>query len=306
MRRVAILVLAHRLAPLPYLLRALGDRFDVFLHLDAETDAAGLVLPPCVTMVRRRAVHWGGFSMMQATLDLMEAAREHDVLALVSGDALPLLAPEALHAALADGGPERIELVEVPDDPSLAGQPREVALARHGWEQPWRFHAFVHWDDRLLNPFGAGETAAHYGLPANQADWLRGDAQRLVGEALAGLAPRPALFPRLLYGSQWWALSGQVVAALLAELRRAEMAAYFRFFPVPDEHMVHCVLGALLPGLATRPAPMWRAEAGGLDEATLARARAAGHLFARKFDPAKAPGLADAIRAGTILAEGAR
>lgn len=297
MRRVAILVLAHRLAPLPYLLRALGDRFDVFLHLDAETDAAGLALPGCVTMVERRAVHWGGFSMMQATLDLMAAAREHDVLALVSGDALPLLAPEALHAALVEDG-ERIELVAVPDDPALAGLPREAAVAKHGWEQPWRFHNFVHWDDRLLNPFGAGEAARHFGLAGDTADWLRGEAQRLVGEVLGALPPRPRLFPRLLYGSQWWALSGQTAAALLAEMGRAEVQAYFRFFPVPDEHMVHTVLGMLQPGLVPRPSPMWRGAV--LDAAGMERARAEGHLFARKFDPAAAPALARAVMAGEV------
>jgi hypothetical protein len=295
--RVAILVLAHRLAPLPFLLRALGGRFRVFLHLDAESDAAGLVLPGHVTAIARRPVHWGGWSMMEATIALMEAAQGHDVLALVSGDALPLLAGEALEAALADGGADRIELVEVADDPSLAGQGREAAIALHGWEQPWRFQNHVHWDDRLLNPFGAEETARHFGLAPGMADWLRGEAQRLVGEALAALPPRPRLFPGLRYGSQWWALGGGTVAALLPELRRAEVREYFRFLPVADEHMVHTVLAALRPGVATRPGPMWRAPAG-LDAAGLAAARAEGLLFARKFDPDAAPALAEALAAG--------
>jgi len=298
-RRVAILVLAHLTAPLPFLLRALDDRFAVYLHLDAKVDAAGLDLPPHVTAIARRPVHWGGWSMMQATLDLMAAARDHDVLALVSGDTLPLLPPAALHAALAAPGPDRIEMVEVQDDPSLAGQTREAAIARHGWEQPWRFHNYVHWDDRLLNPFGAADTARHYGLSADKADWLRGATQRLVAEALAALPPRRKLFARLFYGIQWWALSGETVAALLAELRRAEVADYFRFFPVPDEHMVHTVLGALQPGAANRPAPMWRPPGGAVrDAASLRRARQAGALFARKFDPAAAPRLARAIMAG--------
>lgn len=169
--RAAILVLAHRVAALQCLLDALDGRFAVFVHLDAETDAAGLRLPGFARLVEPRiAVHWGGWSMMAATLALMRAARGHAVMALVSGDSLPAVPLDALEAALLDGGPDRVDLIEVADDPSLAGQPREAAVARHGWEQPWRFHNFVHWDDRLLNPFGAAEAASHFGLEERRAD----------------------------------------------------------------------------------------------------------------------------------------
>lgn len=297
----AILVLAHKVAPLQCLLDALGPRFAVFVHLDAETDAAHLRLPPHARMVAPRiAVHWGGWSMMQATIALLHAARSHPVVALVSGDSLPALPAAALEAALLDGGPDRIDLTEVADDPSLAGLKREAALARHGWEQPWRFHNFVHWDDRLLNPFGAAEASAHFALQPRQADWLRGEAQRLVAEALAALPPRPRLFPRLFYGAQWWSLRTATVARLLAELERPEIHAWFRFFPVPDEHMVQTVLGNM-PGLATRPGPMWHAPAP-LEAASLRAAHAVreGVLFARKFDPAQAADIARATAAGRL------
>jgi len=302
-RRVAILVLAHLPAPLQCLLDVLDDRFAVFVHLDAKTDAkpADLRLPPHATALEpRRAVHWGGWSMMQATLNLMQAAREHDVLALVSGDSLPLLPADELLATLTDGGADRIEMLEVADDPTLAGQPREASFARHGWEQPWRFHNFVHWDDRLLNPFGAADTVRHYGLRPDRADWLRGDTQRLVAEVLAGLPPRPRLFPRLLYGAQWWALSGQTVATLLPALHRPEVQDYFRFFPVPDEHMIHTVLGTL-PAPPTRGTPMHTMPAGtALDGPALRQARAGNPdlLFARKFNPAMSADIAAAIADG--------
>jgi hypothetical protein len=299
--RAAILVLAHRVAALQCLLDALDGRFAVFVHLDAETDAAGLHLPAYARMIEPRiAVHWGGWSMMAATLALMHAARGHAVMALVSGDSLPAVPRDALAAALLDGGPDRVDLIAVANDPSLAGIPREVAVARHGWEQPWRFHNFVHWDDRLLNPFGAAEAAAHFGLAGRHVDWLRGEAQRLVTEALAALPPRPRLFQRLYYGAQWWALGGDTVERLLPELERDEVRRYFRFFPVPDEHMVPTVLGNL-PGVATRPGPMWHAPAP-LDADALRAARAVrpGVLFARKFDPALAPDVARAVGAGRL------
>jgi hypothetical protein len=297
-RRIAILILAHRVAPLHFLLRALGDRFAVYLHFDARADAAGLDLPPHVIPIARRPVHWGGWSMMQATLDLMAAARDHDVLALVSGDTIPLLPPDALHDALASPGPDRIDLVEVQNDPSLAGQPRETSVARYGWEQPWRFHNFVHWDDPLLNPFGSEETARHYGLPSDTANWLRGTTQRLVAEALAALPPRPALFSRLRYGMQWWALTGETVATLLPALHAPEVAAYFRFFPVPDEHMIQTMLIALQPDRRARPAPMWQRRSPALDLAALRDSQAAGALFARKFDADATPEVAAAILEG--------
>jgi hypothetical protein len=299
--RAAILVLAHRVAALQCLLDALDGRFAVFVHLDAETDAAGLRLPAHARLIAPRiAVHWGGWSMMAATIALLHAARGHAAMALVSGDSLPVLPPAALEAALLDGGPDRIDLTEVPADPSLAGMAREAAAARDGWEQPWRFQNFVHWDDRLLNPFGAAETAGHFGLAPQQADWLRGEAQRLVGEALAALPPRPALFPRLFYGAQWWALRGATVERLLPELARPEVLAYFRFLPVPDEHMVQTVLGNMAPH-ATRRAPVWHAPTP-LDVAALRGARAVreGVLFARKFDPALAPEVAGAVGAGGL------
>jgi hypothetical protein len=299
--RAAILVLAHRVAPLQCLLDALGPRFAVFVHLDAETDAAGLRLPAHARMVEPRiAVHWGGWSMMAATIALLHEARGHAAVALVSGDSLPVLPAEALEAALLDGGADRIDLTEVPSDPSLAGMAREAAASRDGWEQPWRLQNFVHWDDRLLNPFGAAETAAHFGLAPPQADWLRGEAQRLVGEALAAVPPRPALFARLFYGAQWWALRGETVERLLPELARPEVLAYFRFMPVPDEHMLQTVLGNMAPP-ATRRAPVWHAPAP-LDAAALREAPAVreGVLFARKFDPALAPEVARAAAAGGL------
>jgi hypothetical protein len=243
--RIAILVLAHRTAPLQALVDAIDDRFRLFIHLDVRCADRDLVLPRHARLIApRRAVFWGGWSMMQATLDLMRAARDCDRLALVSGDTLPVLVPDALHAALADRAREYVELLPVVNDPALAGMPRAEAVRRYGWEQPWRFHNFVHWDHVLLNPLTAAAAARHYDVAPPQMDWIRGDVQRLVQDALAALPTRPRLFGSFWYGAQWWALTGETVAGLLTQLERPEVAAWFRHFPVPDEHMVQTVLGA--------------------------------------------------------------
>jgi hypothetical protein len=313
-RRIAVLVLAHRPAALQFLLDLLDDRFALFVHLDAKTDLGSvrLRIPRHATMIEPRIeVFWGGWSMMRATLALIDAARAGGGFAryaLISGDSLPVLPLDRLEAALRDGTREYVELIPVADDPSLAGADMQVAIDRHGWVQPWRLHNPVAWDHRLLNPFQRTEAARHYGLAQDRIDWIRGDVERLVGGLLTDLRPAPP-FPSFWYGSQWWALSGDTIEALLPELRRPEVQRFFRTVQVPDEHMIQTVLGNRRELLGGRPAigsPMWsdlarRAQGvETLDGAAFRGAALNGDqiLFARKFDPDAAPEVAAALRAG--------
>src|SRR4051812_2278059 len=79
---VAILALAFRepsvlAAAVPFY-RAAG--FDVFVHLDAKVsaesyaDAMGPSAGECWFLTRRRSIYWAGFTMVEAMIDLMEAA----------------------------------------------------------------------------------------------------------------------------------------------------------------------------------------------------------------------------------------
>ncbi len=313
-RRIALLVLAHRLPALQFLLDLLDERFTVFVHIDAKTDlrAARLRVPRHATLIEPRLeVFWGGWSMMQATLALIAAARARggfSRFALVSGDALPALPLDRLEAALLDEAREYIELLPVPDDPSLAGTEMQAAIARHGWVQPWRLHNPVAWDHRLLNPFQREEAARHYGVAQDRIDWIRGDAERLLRELLAELRP-PRPFAGFWYGAQWWALTAGSIEALLPELARPEVQRFFRTIQVPDEHMIQTLLGnrpELLGGRAAAGSPMWTDQANrarGVDTLTLegfrgAAAQGSQILFARKFDPDAAPEVAAALRDG--------
>src|SRR5208337_2675731 len=113
---------------------------------------------------------------------------------------------DRLEAALLDESREYIELVEVPDDPSLAGMDMQAAIARHGWVQPWRLYNPVAWDHRLLNPFQREAAAAHYRVEQDRIDWIRGDLERLTRTLLRDLqSSRP--FRKFYYGAQWWALT---------------------------------------------------------------------------------------------------
>ena len=308
-------MLAHQAAPLQYLLDLLDDRFAVFVHMDAKTDLTGapLRLPAHASMIEPRIeVFWGGWSMMQATFSLIDAARRRGGFfryALVSGDSLPVVPLDRLEAALLDDTREYIELVEVPDDPSLAGMDMQAATARHGWVQPWRLHNPVAWDHRLLNPFQREAAAEYYGIEQGRIDWIRGDLERLTRALLRDLRPPPP-FRYFWYGAQWWALTAATLEAIRPDLERPEMQRFFRTIQVPDEHMMQTVLGNRPDALGGRTvvgAPMWSDAAGRargidtLDRAGFRAAAAAGSqiLFARKFNPQAAPDVAAAIRAGS-------
>ena len=300
-------MLAHQAAPLQYLLDLLDDRFSVFVHMDAKTDLADarLRLPAHASMIEPRIeVFWGGWSMMQATFLLIDAARRHGGFfryALVSGDSLPVVPLDRLEAALLDDAKEYIELVAVPDDPSLAGMDMQAATARHGWVQPWRLHNPVAWDHRLLNPFQREAAAAHYGIEQGRIDWSRGDVERLMRTLLRDLRP-PSPYSDFCYGAQWWALTAATLEGIWPELQRPEVQRFFRTIQVPDEHMIQTVLGNRPDALGGRTvvgAPVWRGI-DTLDHAGFRAAAAAGSqiLFARKFSPQAAPDFAAAIRAG--------
>lgn len=312
--QTAILILAHRPAALACLLRlldhrALANRFRLFIHIDAKTDylAAGLRLPPQVTLITPRLpVYWGGWSMMRATLALIEAARGHQRMILISGDALPVRPLSEIDRLMSDMDTEYIELLEVQDDPTLVGADPQRAIERYGWVQPWRRYNHVFWDHPLLNPMHAGAAAARYGVAPASMDWIRGEAEHLVREILAEIPPRAPIFERFYYGSQWWALTGATIEAMLPALRDPDIQRYFKHMQVPDEHMIQTILGNakhLLTGVKRLGTPMFAdhpRRAGGIDTLDLSgfRAAAASALFARKFDPAVTSDIAALIAEG--------
>jgi hypothetical protein len=282
--------------------------------MDAKTElgASGLRLPGHARLIDQRLpVFWGGWSMMQATLALIDAARaaaDFRRYVLVSGDSLPVRPLDHLEAALVDERREYIDLEEVPDDPSLAGLDEAEGTARHGKVQPWRRYNSVYWDHRLLNPFQREAAAAHYGVAQDRMDWLRGDIARLVDTILAERRT-PCPYPSFWHGAQWWALTGQTLAALRPELSRPEVRNWFGAIQVPDEHVFQTALANNRQWLGDRAvvgAPMWtdharRAQGKSTLDAEGFRTAAARHpqvLFARKFSPHDAPDVAVAIAGG--------
>lgn len=110
--RVAVLVLANNT---PRALFAMATYFapadvDIFVHVDAKTNFADYLAqtapyPPRVKFLEaRRRVYWGGFSMVEATLDLLrEAVRAgpYERYVFISDNSLPVRSLDGFFAELA-------------------------------------------------------------------------------------------------------------------------------------------------------------------------------------------------------------
>ena len=110
--RVAVLVLASHT---PRALAATANYFaasdvDIFVHVDAKTDFAGYLAqagpwPPRVKFLEaRRRVYWGGFSMVEATLDLLRTAVQagpYERYVFISDNSLPVQPLDGFFAVLA-------------------------------------------------------------------------------------------------------------------------------------------------------------------------------------------------------------
>lgn len=252
----------------------------VFVHLDRKSDMGPFhaTIGDRATFLpreRRVAVRWGGFSMVRATLNLIEAALEAEPglerFVLLSGVDYPVRPVEEILAAL-EPGREYIRIDRVLDrdgDSPFDRCANRVFLGDNGW----------------LNP--------------RSARWRVSQAAR----ALESRLKRPTVYGEpIYYGPQWWALTREAV-----ELVRAARPSldWFRFARIPDE----MVFQTVLKNSARAPAIVQDAtvrETGHpflagvtyvdfqngnpdlprtLELSDLPEIQASGALFARKIDP---------------------
>lgn len=284
---VAFLVLAHdQPAHLARLIGALaGGPTRFFVHVDAKVDVepfrARLGARPDVEIVPRRvAVHWGGFSIVRATLELLSASAGHrggrfGRHCLLSGADYPVKPRADVLAALED---ERVEWLHVgrtlrPGDPQRAWVERR------------------HWNDwPLLNPRER---------PAGSVARRARRVLRPLAERLAAALP-PRRFPGGLEpckGSQWWALSDACVQWMRAYLRdHPDYVRFHRHVHCPDEIFFHSLVRAspFASRLADRPLHRvdWEdARPRVLGDDDFAALTASPALFARKFTEARSRGV---------------
>lgn len=200
-----------------------------FVHLDAKVSLTAFAAPQSrsnVTfIVARRPIYWGGFNMVRAEIELLSAALNHasgfDYVALISDDSYTLRSGQALKAALPAA------------DAWIDQNPIEPAL---DYLRYARFYCFD------AAPFSART------LPAEERHVTEADSAELV--ALETLRARgKAALTRLYQGAQWWCLSREVAADVVAAFTANEhIRESFRFSAIPDEIVVQTMVG-----LAGRP-----------------------------------------------------
>lgn len=214
--RAAFILLGHEnLADTGAFARVLaeGGR-PVAVHLDIRAgddapfrEAAG----PGPVLIRRRRCEWGMFGLVEATLDaareLLASGAAFSHVALVSGSCLPLRPLAEFDAFLAaNPGADIFEAV-----PLARFSPSEEGLSHE------RF--------TLWHPFGWRRRRALFDF------WV--SAQRLLG-----VRRRRPKGLDIVIGSQWWCLSRETLAAILADPELPALMRFFRWSWIPDESLI--------------------------------------------------------------------
>jgi len=253
-----------------------------FIHIDAKVDIGAFseVRGPNVFFLDNRVtIRWAEYSLVEATLRLMEAglasALRPDYLVLLSGSDFPLRTASYIHRFFEQGqGHEYIGIVKIPSKEGGIKlshiNVRRVPVAR----------PVLRFIVRVLAKLGGA----------------RLDYQK----ALRGM--------EACGGSQWWALSGKGCRYVLDFVRdNPDICRFFAKTEAPDETFIHTILAnsPLRPTIRRNVmCEFWRAGSPHpdmIDESHLAQFRAHEQvmgddvfgrgelLFARKFSDATLP-----------------
>ena len=226
--KVACLVMAYRGAPV---LRHMASVYtaagwDVFVHLDRKAElsdylhALGDARAHCRFVEDRVEVFWGGFSMIQAELKLIHAARQaaaYDRYVLISDDAIPIR-PAADLQALYQTDTDFIELNRQPE----------------GSEYHRRYADFFFLD----HPATAVRRPGYLLLAKLDDRFFAKTAE------IAALQQRGKKAIEVYWGSQFWSLTAKTVELVEAAIADDEhLVRSFEFAAIPDELLFQSVIG---------------------------------------------------------------
>lgn len=221
--KIAYLILAHRhpeqLSRLVHQLRS--PTADMFVHIDAQADIDPFlrVVGSDVQFIAKRIpIYWGDYSLISATLVLMEAAlaarRRYDYLVLISGADYPLLSTTEIESFFIENqGIQFIDSVAMPSE--AAAKPLSRLTTYKG--RP--------------GPLG----------------WCSGKGRRLFGGL--GLMQKERDYKKYFgeltpyAGNQWWALTRD--ACIYVQKFVADNPRIMKFYEnthVPDEMVFQTIL----------------------------------------------------------------
>jgi hypothetical protein len=293
--QIAYLILAHDHPD--HLRRLIGvlqeDWTSFFVHVDKKSDIRAFEalrsLPRTTLIGDRVSACWGGFSLVQASLNLCAAAMKSDPapdrLALISGSDYPIRSNRALHDYLAASAQEHINLVDLPSPET---------------RKPLDWLETFHFEGARGRPMPKRVFLTQ--LNKQLAKYYKRDFRPILGDM------------KPYAGSQWWVLSRDAVRHVLDFTRQnPRFVRFFRHTLIPDETYFHIILGnsQLRPKIARNltytdfsrrgrnPAPVGDAHVRMFEDPEFHLDDAEGRgpcFFARKFDP-KNRGLLDRVDA---------
>lgn len=275
--RIAYLVLAHR-APLQ--LKRLIDRLrgpdvHIVLHVDANRSGPEWELLfreldcPDISLAPRVACQWGDFTLVDATLNCINALCNldsgFDFAVLLSGQDYPIKPHSFVSHFL--------------------GNRRGECLM---FNYPFPFPDWVH--------------GGYHRLPTWRV-YFRGKPRRIFPPALVGYRYKKIpLGYRPYGGSQWWCLPGRAIEYIREFVQaHPEFVEYYRQADIPDEMFFHTILGNSHFNVASGENNITYMKWNGgpnpavLTARDLEQTKDSRYLFARKFDMETAPEILDWI-----------
>ena len=285
------LILAHKN---PLQLSRMIERLDdgaskFFIHLDAKTPIEPFTA--CLEGAHIRFIEprercvWGDFSIVRATIHLMEAAsKEQGIFILMSGQDYPIQSQGYINDFLeSNKGFDFIEIEPLEEKwkPKMVKDKLEHYHILHSEE---RGHSNCYAPFRHCSVFQKLRTLTHL---------LKGRLSQKNFRLLCSLPKRVAPFERQYAGSQFWAFSERTFYTILNYIRehKAALEGYYKYTSSPDEIYFHSVLMDLVAKDSTiklkeqityvnyfRKNNVFVTE--DFDKLTSAK----GKLFARKFD----------------------
>lgn len=207
-------------------LTAVGDYISI--HFDASSDQASyaqickaLKGNSNVTFAKKRVkCGWGEWSLVEATLNTVEAALEAFPKAthvyMLSGDCMPIKTAEYAHQFLDSNDADFIESFDYFDSDWI----------KTGWKE-----------ERLIYRHYVNEREH------KRLFYLMFEAQKRLG--LKRSIPADL---QIMIGSQWWCLRRQTIEALMEFVaKRADVVRFFRHTWIPDETFFQTLVRHLVP-----------------------------------------------------------